>query len=114
MAAQFSGVVGLPEDLRPAMARIRLRGWFAIRLESIFTVTVNCPVPRRMIHLDGKATQEGRSFIHLPQKCYERNTESAGRALSVLSRLLIIALEWLRSKAAEIIGICAYPKSHGS
>ena len=32
MARQFSGTGGLPEDHKPAMARIRLRGWPAIRL----------------------------------------------------------------------------------
>jgi hypothetical protein len=32
MARQFSETAGLPEDHTPAMARIRLRGWPAIRL----------------------------------------------------------------------------------
>jgi hypothetical protein len=32
MARQLSGTAGLPEDHKPAMARIRLRGWPAIRL----------------------------------------------------------------------------------
>ncbi|HEX3983290.1 MAG TPA: hypothetical protein VHX12_06305, partial [Acidisoma sp.] len=101
MEEQFSGVAGLPEDQRPAMARIRLRGWFAVRLESIFTVTVNCPVPRRVTHLDGKATQEGRSLIHLPQKCYERNTESAGKGAFRTFEAFDHSVGWLRSKSGR-------------
>jgi hypothetical protein len=83
------------------MARIRLRGWFAIRLESIFTVAGNSPVSCSMAFLDGKATQEGRSLIHLPQKCYERNTESAGKGAFRTFEAFDHRVGWLRSKSGR-------------
>src|ERR1700721_3721887 len=62
---QFSGAAGRPGDQRPARARIRLRGWFAIRLESIFAVTGNRPVPRSM-GFPGRKGHAYRRLLHTP------------------------------------------------
>lgn len=65
METQFSGAAGRPGEQRPAMARIRLRGWFAIRLESIVTVTGNRPVPRSM-GFPGRKSHPDRRLLHTP------------------------------------------------
>ena len=50
------------------MARIRLRGWFAIRLESIFTVAGNGWFRATWLSLTESHAERAFS-IHLPQKC---------------------------------------------
>jgi hypothetical protein len=59
MERQFSGADGLSGDHRPAIARIRLRGWFAIRLESISRSLGRGQSRALWALLDGKATQAG-------------------------------------------------------
>jgi hypothetical protein len=58
------------------MARIRLRGWFAIRLESIFTVAGNGPVPRSM-DFSGRKSHPDRSLLHTP---YSENASCGSEA----------------------------------